>query len=107
MFTRHSPNQPPTTTIVLPVRPPPLHLFTFLPPPPRLPHGTVRCIRCPSFDGLLDSPLLFPAEQAQLAEALTDAETQLRLDKEREQDLRDKEEEARGNNPEVFNFVSF
>lgn len=63
---------------------------------------TIRGVRRPSFDGLLDSPLLFPAEQAQLAEALTDAETQLRLDKEREQELRDREEEARGNDPEVL-----
>jgi len=44
----------------------------------------------------LDSPLLFPAEQAQLAEALTDAEAQMRLDKEREQALRDKEADAEG-----------
>lgn len=45
-----------------------------------------------SFDGLLDSPLLFPAEQAQLVQALTDAETQMKVDKEREQDLRDQED---------------
>lgn len=49
-----------------------------------------------SFDGLLDSPLLFPAEQAQLKEALTNAETRLRLEKEREQAWREKEADAEG-----------
>lgn len=81
------------------------------PPPPRLStfaHSSTvpsNSIGCLSFDGLLDSPLLFPAEQAQLAEALTDAETQLRRDNEREQELRDKEEEVRGYNTEVLYIV--